>query len=74
MESLALLVSVIFLLVIFLGPISLVLHKLGLRILASIVAVLAVLIGGYWACVAPFPICLVGGIGILFGMLTINRY
>ena len=62
MASLALLVSMIFLVVIILGPLSMTLHRLGLRTIAAVVAVLAVLIGGYWTMAAPFPISIVGGI------------
>lgn len=74
MASLALLVSLIILTVMLLGPISMLLHRLGLRILAAVFAVLAVLIGGYWTVTAPFPVSILGGISVITGAMTIRKY
>lgn len=74
MASLALLVSLIFLTVLLLGPLSMILHRLGFRTFAAIVAVVAVLIGGYWTVTAPFPVSIIGGISVLTGLTTIRKY
>lgn len=74
MASLALMVSLIFLSVLLLGPLSMLLHRIGLRTCAAVVAVMAVLIGGYWTIMAPFPVSIIGGISALMGLMTIRKY
>lgn len=73
MASLALMVAIIFLSVIFLGPLSLLLYKLNFKVLARIVALLAILIGAHWLSVAPFPVSLVGLISLFTGVSTIRK-
>jgi hypothetical protein len=73
MESLALLVSIILLFVILIGPIALLFSRLGFVIVGCIVGAFAILVGGYWFCMTPFPISLVGGIGIACGIKALNK-
>jgi hypothetical protein len=72
--SLALMVTFIFMAAVLLGPAAMMLNRLGFKKAAVFVAVLAVLVGGYWALVAPFPISLAGGASAIIGLMTINRY
>lgn len=74
MASLALMVALIFLAAVLLGPTAMILNRMGFRRASVFVAVLAVLVGGYWALVAPFPISLAGGASAIIGLMTINRY
>lgn len=73
MESLALMVCIIFGLVIFLGPFSLVLNKIGLKKLSYIPAVLSIIFGIYWIFVTPFPVSAFGCIGIITGIKVIKN-
>lgn len=73
MASLALLVSLIFIFTLTIGPLALMLSYFRMKILASIFGVLAILIGGYWCCFAPFPISIVGGISLICGALALNK-
>jgi len=73
MASLALMVSLIFLSVILSGPVSIALEKLGMPMLASVLAVLSIVSGLYWLCVTPFPISLAGALSAGCGMVTLSR-
>lgn len=73
MASLALMVAIIFFSAIFLGPISLLLDKLNFKILARIVALSAILVGGYWITVAPFPVSIIGVIGLIAGISVFRK-
>jgi hypothetical protein len=73
MASLALIVSLMFLLTFIMGPLALMLSYFKMKVLASIFGVLAILIGGYWCCFAPFPISIIGGISLVCGALALNK-
>jgi hypothetical protein len=74
MASLALLVSIIFLCVLLSGPLALLLRVLNFKILAIAVSIFAIFSGGYWLCLAPIPVSLLGLLGIFCGIKVIlNR-
>jgi hypothetical protein len=73
MASLAIIVSIIFLTVLVSGPIALLLSKAGFRVLGAFAGVFALLVGGYWLCVAPFPVSLIGGLSAVCGAMAINK-
>lgn len=73
MASLALMVAAIFFFVVVLGPLSFIFHKLKLKWLAMITAVLAIMAGAWWCCVAPFPVSIIGGFSVLFGCKVLSR-
>jgi hypothetical protein len=74
MASLALMVAIIFMAVLLSGPLAMLLIWLNFRNLGAVIAVFAILSGGYWCCFAPFPVSMIGGFSILCGLLAINRY
>lgn len=74
MASLALMVAIIFLSVLVLGPMSLLLYKLNFKVLARLIAVFAILLGGYWISVAPFPVSLIGVISLITGSSTLRKH
>lgn len=74
MESLALLVSIIFLFVLLCGPLSLFVSSyLNLKILGAILGVFSVAVGAYWCCFAPFPVSLLGAISLICGGMALNK-
>ena len=73
MESLALLVSVILLLVVVVGPIALLFSRMGFVAVGAIIGVIAIFTGGYWVCVAPFPVSLIGLLGLACGFKALNK-
>lgn len=73
MESLAFLVAIIFLSVILAGPIALVFSRMGFVIIGAVLGLIAIFIGGYWVCVAPFPVSLVGCISLACGAKALNK-
>lgn len=73
MASLALMVCFIFLATLLLGPMSMALMGLGFRRIAAVFALLAILVGAHWALAAPFPVSLVGLLGIASGVSTIRK-
>lgn len=74
MESLALLVCLIFVIVAGAGPMALLLNKLGFVFLAIIVALFSILLGGWWLLVTPFPVSLIGGFAAICGAVVVSRY
>lgn len=74
MESLALVVSLILLVVILLGPMALTLSFLGFKVPAVVAGVLALLIGLIWCSSMPFPISLIGGACAIMGAISLNRF
>jgi hypothetical protein len=74
MASLALMVSIIFIIAVLCGPLAMLLVWLGLNNLGALVAIFAVMSGGYWCCFAPFPISMIVGFSILCGLIALNRY
>lgn len=73
MFSLALIVSFIFLSVLVSGPVSILLEKLNMPIMAAVMASFSVLAGLYWLCVAPFPISVIGLFSAACGSVTLSR-
>ena len=73
MESLAFLVAMIFLSVVMTGPIALLFSRMGFVIVGAVLGLIAIFIGGYWICVAPFPVSLVGGISLICGAKALNK-
>lgn len=73
MESLAFLVATIFLAVILSGPIALLLSRMGFVVIGAILGTAAILMGGYWACVVPFPASLIGVISLLCGVNALKK-
>ena len=67
-------VVIIFMAVLLSGPLAMLLIWLNFRNLWAVIAVFAILSGGYWCCFAPFPVSMIGGFGVLCGLLAINRY
>jgi hypothetical protein len=74
MASLALMVMLIFVFVVVSGPLSLLLHRLNLKILAKITGIFAIAAGAWWCCVAPFPVSIIGGISALCGCKVISKF
>ena len=74
MASLALIVSIMLITVLLAGPLAMLLVWLNFRNLGAVIAVFAILSGGYWCCFAPFPVSMIGGFSVLCGLLAINRY
>lgn len=73
MASLALIVSIIFLTAVLSGPVALIISKAGFRVLGAILGVFALVVGGYWLCVAPFPVSLLGGLSVVCGAMAVNK-
>jgi drug/metabolite transporter (DMT)-like permease len=73
MESLALIVAIIFLFTVFTGPVALLLSWIRLRILAKLVGIFAAFSGAYWLTVAPFPANTIGLIGIVCCWLVFQK-
>lgn len=73
MESLALLVSLILLFVVVVGPVALLFSRMGFVAVGAIIGVIAILTGGYWVCVAPFPVSLIGLLGLACGLKALNK-
>jgi hypothetical protein len=67
MASLALMVFFIFLSTIVAGPISLIFGRLGFDFISKTLGVIAIVMGAYWLLFAPFPVSVLGLIGILTG-------
>lgn len=72
MASLALLVAIIFLVTLLSGPIALFFSFYKFKILSIIFSILALISGINWTCVAPFPISLVGLLGIFCALYSIK--
>lgn len=73
MESLALIVSLIFLTVLFSGPLAVLSARSGASILGGLLGLLAVVSGTFWLRVAPIPIGLVGAASAAMGLYAISR-
>jgi|LakMenE01Jun11ns_1017448.scaffolds.fasta_scaffold9711334_2 hypothetical protein len=73
MESLALMVAIIFLVTILSGPISLLLMYFNMNILSIIFAIIAILFGINWILVTPFPVSLFGIISIFCSIISIKK-
>jgi len=71
---LALIVTIMLCSVLLSGPLAMMLMAMNFRNLGAVIAVFAIFWGGYWCCVAPFPVSLIGGFAVLCGLLAINRY
>jgi hypothetical protein len=67
MESLVLLVSFIFLLVLLSGPLALLFCYLNMFWITMFFSLLSMAIGTHWCCLAPFPISIIGGITAVCG-------
>lgn len=57
-----------------LGPMAMFAHYLGFKTLAFLLALIAIIFGGHWMLVTPFPISLAGGLSATLGLMTINKY
>lgn len=73
MASLALIVSLMFLSVMFSGPLSLVLNYLNMPFLAGTLGAFSIVFGAYRCCVAPFPVSAIGALSALCGVITISK-
>jgi hypothetical protein len=73
MESLALMVSIIFLSVLLSGPISLILHFYGFRVLSLFSSFICILLGLFWISVVPFPISIIGYLQLICGLFVITK-
>lgn len=73
MESLALIVALIFLTLISSGPLSLTLWYFNFKILAFISAVACLLLGGFWISVTPIPVSVIGYLEIMCGLFVIFK-
>lgn len=73
MESLALIVAIIFMFVLFTGPVALILSWLRLRLLSRLVGIFAAFNGAYWITVTPFPVNAIGLIGIICCLIVFQR-
>ena len=73
MESLAILVSLILLLVVVVGPVALLFSRMGFVAVGAIMGVIAILTGGYLVCVAPFPVSLIGLLSLVCGFKALNK-
>lgn len=73
MESLALLVAIIVTMVVLAGPIALMVSHMGFKVIGALLGIMAILIGGFWVCVAPFPTSLLGGISLICGAKALNK-
>jgi hypothetical protein len=67
MASLALMVCIIFLAALFVGPISILFGRMGFDFISKTLGIIALVIGAYWLFFAPFPISIIGFIGIITG-------
>jgi|688.fasta_scaffold53998_9 hypothetical protein len=74
MQSLALMVTIIFLTTIFCGPISLLFLYFNFKIISLIFAVLSVVFGVFWLTVAPFPVSLLGILNIICSFIVIRNF
>lgn len=68
MASLALIVTLIFIIVLASGPLSLTAGYFNLRIISQIIGIVAIIFGAHWITFAPFPICLIGVFSIWAGI------
>lgn len=73
MESLALLVAGIFAVVLFSGPLALLLSANGMPHLGGLLGVLAVVSGVHWLATAPAGVGLVGAASAVLGVAAIGR-
>lgn len=67
MASLALMVAIIFLIMISSGPLSILADYFKLNFISKTLGVIAITMGAYWLCVAPFPVSTLGFISIIMG-------
>ena len=74
MESLALIVAIIFLIVLLCGPISLLLSYFGFNMLSLIFAILAILAGIFWISVVPLPMSLIGVLDLVCALIVIRSF
>lgn len=74
MESLALIVSILFLIVLLCGPISLLLSYLGFKILSLLFAILAIFAGIFWISVVPIPMSLIGILDLVCALIVIRSF
>lgn len=72
MASLALMVAIIFLNVLLLGPLALLFSYLNFRLIGAFIGIMAIVVGTYWICVAPFPVSVLGGISLVCGGLALD--
>lgn len=73
MESLALMVAIIFLSVLISGPLSLIACYFNLFFITIIFAVISIIIGSYWCWVTPFPISSLGVVSAICGFLALSK-
>ena len=73
MESLALMVSLVFLSVLFSGPISLVFCFFEMPLFCITFGLLAIGLGAFWCCVAPFPVSIIGVVSAFLGFVSLTR-
>ena len=73
MESLALLVAIIFLIVAFSGIISLILSYLDFYYLSIILGIFAIISGLFWTFSTPIPICFIGTISAFCGIISLDK-
>lgn len=73
MESLALLVCILFLIVLLSGPLAILFCYLDMFWMTVIFSIFAVGVGAQWLIATPFPISIVGAISIVLGIYSIIR-
>lgn len=73
MEDLALLVTAIFVTVLFSGPLAVLFASNGMPLLGGLLGVLAVVSGVHWQSVAPTGIGLLGSTSAILGVVAIGR-
>lgn len=73
MESLALMVAIIFLSVLLSGPIALTFWYFNFKILAFLMAIICLALGCFWLSVAPFPTSVIGYLEAACGLFVIFK-
>jgi hypothetical protein len=73
MESLALLVSIIFFTIAFSGILSLIFNYFNLYYLSLFFALFAIISGFFWIFISPFPTCIIGIISAFCGILSLDK-
>jgi hypothetical protein len=73
MASLALLVCFIFLTTLISGPLSLFFLYFRFYHLSMVFSLISIVFGMYWFFLVPLPICFVGLISIILGLLSIKK-
>jgi hypothetical protein len=73
MASLALLVLLFFLIVLLSGPLAILFCYLNMFWITVFFALLAIVFGVNWCCIAPFPISIIGGISAIIGAWAFTK-